>query len=88
MDTSLQASDFQHNPGTQNNIMDFMNKRVLEEDMKDPVTGEVKRAKTRHVLKGGEDSVGEHLALIRVYVNIGMCTEECWTPHFPKPGTF
>jgi hypothetical protein len=88
VDTSLQASDFQHNPGTQNNIMDFMNKRVFEEDMKDPVTGAVTRAKTRHVLKGGEDSVGEHLALIRVYVNIGMCTEECWTPHFPKPGSF
>jgi mono/diheme cytochrome c family protein len=88
VDTSLQASDFQHNPGTQNNIMDFMNKRVFEEDMKDPVTGAVKKAKTRHVLKGGEDSVGEHLALIRVYVNIGMCTEECWTPHFPRPGSF
>lgn len=88
IDTSLVASDFQHNPGTQNNIMDFFNKRLFEEDMKDPVTGEIKKAKTRHVLKGGEDSVGEHLALIRVYVNIGMCTEECWTPNFPVPGTF
>lgn len=88
VDTSLQASDFQNNPGTQNNIMDFFNKRVFEEDMKDPITGEVKKARTRHVLKGGEDSVGEMLALIRVYVNIGMCTEECWVPKFPVPGTF
>jgi len=88
VDTSLQASDFQHNPGTQNNIMDFFNKRVFEHAMKDPITGEVKKAQTRHVLKGGEDSVGEHLALIRVYVNIGMCTEECWSPNFPVPGTF
>lgn len=88
IDTSVVASDFQHNPGTQNNIMDFMNKRVFTEEMKHPVTGEVKKAKTLAVLKGGEDSVGEHLALIRVYVNIGMCTEECWTPHFPKPGSF
>ncbi len=88
VDTSLQASDFQHNPGTQNNIMDFFNKRVFEHEMKDPITGEIKKAKTRHVLKGGEDSVGEHLALIRVYVNIGMCTEECWSPNFPVPGTF
>ena len=88
VDTSLQASDFQHNPGSQNNIMDFFNKRVFEHEMKDPITGEIKTAKTRHVLKGGEDSVGEHLALIRVYVNIGMCTEECWSPKFPVPGTF
>lgn len=88
IDTSVVASDFQHNPGTQNNIMDFMNKRVFEEEMKHPVTGEVKKARTLAVLKGGEDSVGEHLALIRVYVNIGMCTEECWTPNFPKPGSF
>jgi len=88
IDTSLVATDFQHNPGTQNNIMDFSNKRLFEEDMKDPITGKISKARTRHVLKGGEDSVGEHLALIRVYVNIGMCTEECWTPKFPKPGTF
>lgn len=88
VDTSLQASDFQHNPGTQNNIMDFFNKRLFEHEMKDPITGEIKKAKTRHVLKGGEDSVGEHLALIRVYVNIGMCTEECWSPKFPVPGSF
>ncbi|MFP5307466.1 MAG: hypothetical protein ACLGI7_16795 [Gammaproteobacteria bacterium] len=88
IDTSLVATDFQHNPGTQNNIMDFFNKRLFEEEMKHPITGELRTAKTRAVLKGGEDSVGEHLALIRVYVNIGMCTEECWTPNFPVPGSF
>lgn len=88
VDTSLQASDFQHNPGTQNNIMDFQNRRVFTDMMKDPFTGEIKPGKTQHVLKGGEDTVGDHLALIRVYVNIGMCTEECWTPNFPVPGSF
>lgn len=86
IDTSLVASDWQHNPGTQNNIMDFHNKRLFDHEMKNPVTGEISTAKTRHVLKGGEDSVGEHLALIRVYVNIGLCTEECWVPNFPYPG--
>lgn len=86
IDTSLVASDWMHNPGTQNNIMDFHNKRLFEQDMKDPVSGKISKAMTRHVLKGGEDSVGEHLALIRVYVNIGMCTEECWVPNFPFPG--
>jgi hypothetical protein len=88
IDTSLVANDFQNNPGTQNNIMDFQNRRVFTNRMKDPVTGEVREGLTQHVLKGGEDSVGDHLALIRVYVNIGMCTEECWTPNFPTPGSF
>jgi hypothetical protein len=86
IDTSLVASDWMNNPGTQNNIMDFHNKRIFSHEMKDPVTGKISTANTRHVLKGAEDSVGEHLALIRVYVNIGMCTEECWTPNFPYPG--
>ena len=86
IDTSIVASDWMHNPGTQNKIMDFQNKRIFEHVMKDPVTGEISTAQTRHVLKGGEDSVGEHLALIRVYINIGMCTEECWVPNFSYPG--
>lgn len=88
IDTSLVANDFMNNPGTQNNIMDFQNRRVFKNRMKDPVTGEIREGLTQHVLKGGEDSVGDHLALIRVYVNIGMCTEECWTPNFPTPGSF
>lgn len=88
IDTSLVANDFQNNPGTQNNIMDFQNRIVRKHKMKDPITGEIKEGLTQNVLKGGEDSVGDHLALIRVYVNIGMCTEECWTPNFPTPGSF
>ncbi|MGQ0701286.1 MAG: hypothetical protein ACT4PZ_23950 [Panacagrimonas sp.] len=88
IDTSLVANDFQNNPGTQNNIMDFHNRIVREQTMRDPITGELKKGLTQNVLKGGEDSVGDHLALIRVYVNIGMCTEECWTPNFPTPGSF
>lgn len=86
IDTSLVASDWMNNPGTQNKIMDFQNKRIFEHVMKDPVTGDISTARTRHVLKGGEDSVGEHLALIRVYINIGLCTEECWVPNFPYSG--
>lgn len=88
VDTSLNPNDFMHNPGTQNNIMDFMNKRVFQHEMAHPITGEVKTAPTLHVLKGGEDSVGDRLALLRVYINIGMCTEECWVPNFPVPGAF
>ncbi|MEN8720048.1 MAG: hypothetical protein ABF296_07295, partial [Oceanococcaceae bacterium] len=88
VDTSLNPNDFMHNPGTQNNITDFMNKRIFAHRMKNPITGEIVDSQTMHVLKGGEDSVGERLALLRVYVNIGMCTEECWVPNFPVPGTF
>lgn len=34
-----------------------------------------------HILKGAEDSVGADLAVQRVYVNIGMCAEQCWFNH-------
>ena len=34
-----------------------------------------------HILKGGEDSVGADLAVQRVYLNIGMCAEQCWMNH-------
>ncbi len=88
VDTSLNPNDFMHNPGTQNNITDFMNKRTFMHKMKHPITGEVSEAPTLHILKGGEDSVGDRLSLMRVYINIGMCTEECWVPNFPVPGTF
>jgi hypothetical protein len=33
------------------------------------------------ILKGGEDSVGPVGALLRVYINIGMCSKQ-WTSHF------
>jgi hypothetical protein len=34
-----------------------------------------------HILKGGEDSVGDLLAVQRVYINIGSCAEQCWLNH-------
>jgi hypothetical protein len=34
-----------------------------------------------HILKGGGDSVGVDLAIQRVYINIGSCSEECWVNH-------
>ena len=86
-DTSLVANDFMHNPGTINAIMNTHQRPLFEHEMIDPITGERHKARTRQVLKGGEDSVGERLALLRVYVNIGMCAQECWTPGFPEPGS-
>ncbi len=88
VDTTSGHMDFVYNPGTQNNITDFQNRPIFEEDIKHPITGEVTRAKTRHVLKGGEDSVGEKLALMRVYLNIGLCFAECTEDKFAKPGAF
>ena len=34
-----------------------------------------------HILKGGEDSIGVHEAIQRVYFNIGSCSEQCWLNH-------
>jgi hypothetical protein len=41
----------------------------------------VKREPVRHILKGGEDSIGDHEAVQRVYFNIGSCAEACWVNH-------
>ncbi|MGH7230546.1 MAG: cytochrome c, partial [Nitrospiraceae bacterium] len=35
----------------------------------------------RHILKGGEDSIGDREAVQRVYFNIGSCSEESWVNH-------
>ncbi len=35
----------------------------------------------KHILKGGEDSVGLLEAIQRVYINIGSCSETCWLNH-------
>ena len=86
VDTTSGHMDFRLNPGTQNNITDFQNRRVFEEEIKHPITGEVTKARTRHVLKGGEDSVGDKLSLLRVYLNIGLCFDECTVDNFPEHG--
>ena len=41
----------------------------------------VKREEIRHILKGGEDSIGDNEAVQRVYFNIGSCAEACWVNH-------
>jgi hypothetical protein len=41
----------------------------------------LKEEAVHHILKGGEDSIGIHEAIQRVYFNIGSCSEECWLNH-------
>jgi hypothetical protein len=41
----------------------------------------VKREEVLHILKGGEDSIGDHEAVQRVYFNLGSCAEACWVNH-------
>lgn len=41
----------------------------------------VAQATVHHILKGGEDSIGLHEAIQRVYLNIGSCAEQCWVNH-------
>jgi hypothetical protein len=38
-------------------------------------------ATVHHLLKGGEDAIGELEAIQRVYFNIGGCSEQCWANH-------
>jgi len=42
---------------------------------------ETKKMQVPHILKGGEDSAGYDLAVQRVYLNTGMCAEQCWLNH-------
>ena len=41
----------------------------------------IKTEAVHHILKGGEDSIGIHEAVQRVYFNIGSCSEACWVNH-------
>lgn len=85
-DTSAVPHDQMHNTGTFNAILNFDKRPTFVERVtrwrRQPDGPTWQRATkdepVMHILKGGEDSVGVDLAILRVYVNIGMCSEECW----------
>lgn len=91
VDTSQVPTDLIFNPGSINPIFNFdirVAKNSVERHVKrhTRVNGVWKfvddpKAKVPTFLKGGEDDVGVDLALERVYVNIGLCSEECWINH-------
>ncbi|MGK7877002.1 MAG: hypothetical protein AB4426_28040 [Xenococcaceae cyanobacterium] len=80
-DTSRIATDHINNPNAINAIFNLADRPRYEEVMNDGTTEAVP-----HVLKDGADSVGIALASLRVYVNIGMCSDQWLTLHDPLLG--
>jgi hypothetical protein len=95
MDTSLVSTDYIHNPRTMNAVYQ-LGPRLAQSLLwgKETLSGSENNNKqlpqyfdppdtswSARVLKDGSDSVGILAALNRVYINIGVYSEE-WTRHF------
>jgi hypothetical protein len=76
VDTSRFATDHINNPNAINSIFNLSYRPTHQERMKD---GSMRAV--NHILKDGADSVGVAGASLRVYVNIGMCSEYWLTRH-------
>lgn len=81
-DTSRFATDHIFNPNAINSIVHLADRPFHTETMGDGTTREV-----HHILKDGSDSIGTAGASLRVYVNIGMCSDYWTTLHDPINGT-
>jgi len=75
-DTSRVATDHIFNPNAINSIFNLADRPVQTETMPDGTTQQV-----HHILKDGADSIGVAGASLRVYVNIGMCSDYWLTLH-------
>lgn len=92
VDTSAHPNDLVHNPGTINSIINLdrrppglppfkgeafasFDKEIVDEH------GQKSTQRVFNILKGGEDDVGGAGAILRVYINIGTCSEPCWMNH-------
>lgn len=75
-DTSRIATDHINNPNAINAIFNLGDRPKVEEVMNDG-----SKKAVHHILKDGADSVGVDLASLRVYVNIGMCSDYWLTLH-------
>ncbi len=75
-DTSRIATDSINNPNAINSIFNLADRPTVEEVMPD---GSIKAV--QHILKDGADSIGIAGASVRVYVNIGTCSEYWLTRH-------
>ena len=74
-DTSRFATDHINNPNAINSVFNLAYRPTVPETMADGTTRQV-----HHILKGGADSIGVAGASLRVYVNIGMCSDYWLTP--------
>lgn len=81
-DTSRFATDHIFNPNAINSIVHLADRPWHTETMADGSTRQV-----HHILKDGADSIGTAGASLRVYVNIGMCSDYWTTLHDPISGT-
>ncbi len=75
-DTSRVATDHIFNPNAINSIFNLADRPFHAEKMSD---GSVQQV--HHILKDGADSIGVAGASLRVYVNIGMCSDYWLTLH-------
>lgn len=80
-DTSRFATDHIFNPNAINSIVHLSSRPSHLEKMGDGSIREV-----HHILKDGADSIGTAGASLRVYVNIGMCSDYWTTLHDPIRG--
>lgn len=80
-DTSRFATDHINNPNAINSIFNLAHRPTHSERMADGTTRNV-----HHILKDGADSIGVPGASLRVYVNIGMCSDQWIKHHDPVRG--
>jgi len=80
-DTSRFATDNIFNPNAINSVVHLAHRPSYPEVMADGSTRQV-----HHILKDGADSIGTAGASLRVYVNIGMCSDYWLTLHDPIYG--
>ena len=81
-DTSRFATDHINNPNAINSIFNLEFRPTQIEEMADG-----KKVPVHHILKDGADSIGVAGASLRVYINIGMCSDYWITLHDPGDGT-
>lgn len=74
-DTSRTATDHIFNPNAINTIVYLKERPTMPETFIEPGTKNTVTQPVHHILKAGEDSVGTAFAALRVYVNIGMCSD-------------
>jgi cytochrome c5 len=85
-DTSRTATDHIFNPNAINTVVYLKERPTAVETFIEPGTSNIVSQPVHHILKAGDDSVGTAFAALRVYVNIGMCSDYWLSLHDPVFG--